>query len=430
MDIEAARICYSPAMSPGRHDTMPSPERASLSRWQRFSSEPHRMLFLAGAVQMLLALAWWLAELTARAAGFSPPAMALPAAWGHAFLMIYGVFPFFIFGFLFTVYPRWLRVAAIERRAAVRAFALLFGGILLFTAGLVVDRRIASLALLLFLAGWTSALVSLLRVYARARERTVHERLLNLALAAGLLGAALFLAAVLTGSVPMFALARELGLWLFLVPVVFLVSHRMIPFFSQSALLNYIMVRPAWGPPLMVVGVIAHAGFELSGLPQWRFLADLPLAVVALHHSYVWQFRRSFHARLLAMLHIAFLWLGIAMGMYAVQSLVLIATGNDYFGRAPLHALGIGFLTSMIVAMASRVTLGHSGRTLSADTLTWAVLIGVNASAVLRIAGELVPPVANWLSVLAALVWLAALLPWVWRYLPMYLQPRVDHPAG
>ena len=389
-----------------------------------FSSEPHRMLFLAGTTQILLTLGWWLLELTARATGFLSLTAALPATWGHAFLMVYGVFPFFIFGFLFTVYPRWLRGAAIRRRAYVSVFVLMFGGILLFTAGLVVDRRIVVLALLLFLAGWASALTSLLRVYAHAPDRGPHERLLNIALAAGLLGISVFLAAVLNGSTQLFVLARELGLWLFLVPVVFLVSHRMIPFFSQSTLMNYIIVRPAWGPSLMVVCVTAHAGFELSGLPQWRFLADLPLAVVALHHSYVWQFRRSFHACLLAMLHIAFLWLGIGMSLYAAQSLVLLATGTDYLGRAPLHALGIGFLTSMIVAMASRVTLGHSGRALSADTLTWAVLLGVNITALLRIAGEFLPQLASWINLLAALVWLTALLPWVWRYLPMYLQPR------
>jgi len=388
------------------------------------------MLFLAGAVQILLTLAWWLLELAARALGFLSPTTALPAAWGHSFLMLYGVFPFFIFGFLFTVYPRWLRGAAITRGAYVPVFTLLFGGILLFAAGLILELWIVVLALVVFLAGWAVALACLLRVYARARERGPHERLLNLALAVGLLGIAVFLASVLTGSARLFMLARELGLWLFLVPVVFLVSHRMIPFFSQSTLLNYTLVRPSWGPSLMAVCVTVHAALELSGLAQWRFLADLPLAVAALHHSWVWQFRRSFNARLLAMLHIAFLWLGIAMSLYAAQSILLLVTGSDYLGRAPLHALGIGFLTCMVVAMASRVTLGHSGRALSADTLTWAVLLGVNASAVLRIAGEFVPQLASWLNLLAALVWLAALSPWVRRYLPMYLQPRADHQSG
>lgn len=58
------------------------------------------------------------------------------------------------------------------------------------------------------------------------------------------------------------------------------------------------------------------------------------------------------------MLHIAFLWLAIGMTLYTVQSLTLLITGVDYLGRAPLHALGIGFFTGMVVAMASRVTLG------------------------------------------------------------------------
>jgi uncharacterized protein involved in response to NO len=204
----------------------------------------------------------------------------------------------------------------------------------------------------------------------------------------------------------------------------------MIPFFSQASLMNYLVVRPAWGPPLMLVCVSAHVAFELMGLAAWRFLADAPLAAAALQHSYVWQFRKSFHARLTAMLHIAFLWLGIAMLFYALQSLALLATGTDYFGRSALHALGIGFFTGMIVAMASRVTLGHSGRELAADRLTWATLLGVNLAALLRIAGEFLPPWSGWLNLLAGLAWLAAFLPWAARYLPMYLQPRIDRAPG
>jgi uncharacterized protein involved in response to NO len=226
-------------------------------------------------------------------------------------------------------------------------------------------------------------------------------------------------------------LALESGLWLFMVPVVFLVAHRMIPFFSQSALINYMMVRPPWGPPLMLICVAGHALLELAGLSAWRFLADAPLAVAALHHSWIWQFRRSFHARLLAMLHIAFLWLGIGMTLYTAQSLALLVTGTDYFGRAPLHALGIGFFAGMIVAMASRVTLGHSGRALEANDLTWYVLFGVNIAAVLRVTAEFVPgALGGILNVLAAATWLLSFLLWGWLYLPMYLRPRVDRKPG
>lgn len=392
---------------------------------------PHRMLFFAGMVQCLMAVAWWALELAGRAAGIVLlPAAQIPLAWAHVFLMIYGIFPFFIFGFLFTVYPRWMSGSEIPARAYISAFGFLSGGMLLFYAGLFTTRAVLVTGLIVYLAGWLVSLANLLAVYRRATTRGRHESLLNGALAAGAFGIVCFIYAAITHDANGLALARETGLWLFLTPVVFLVSHRMIPFFSQGVLMNYMMRRPSWAPPLILAGTAAHAGLELAGLSAWRFVADLPLAVAALHLSYVWQFRRSFHARLLAMLHIAFLWLGISMTLYSIQSLLLLTTGTDWIGRAPLHALGIGFLTSMVVAMASRVTLGHSGRSLVADRITWAVLLGVNFTAVVRIVAEFIPAAAAWLNLAAALVWLGAFALWGWHYLPMYLQPRIDAKPG
>ena len=408
-----------------------NPSNTTPGRWRVFAAAPHRMLFLPGALQTLLVMLLWLAELLARAGWGAPLPLAIPSAWAHAFLMLFGLFPFFIFGFLFTVYPRWMGGPVIPAPRYISVFALLVSGMLLFYAGLFLSSLLVTAALILLLAGWIAALLALFTVYRQAPRRGPHERLLNFALAGGAVGIACFLAAVVMQSPLAFRLARETGLWLFLMPVVFLVAHRMIPFFTQSALINYLMVRPAWTPPLMVVCVVAHAAFELAGLPAWRFLADAPLAAAALHHSWLWQFRRSFHARLLAMLHIAFLWLGIAMTLYTAQSLALLVTGTDYFARAPLHALGIGFFGGMIVAMASRVTLGHSGRALEADDLTWRVLFGINLVAVLRIAAEFAPgTVGAALNVLAAGAWLLAFLLWARLYAPMYLRPRMDGNPG
>ena len=389
------------------------------------------MMFFAGAVQTVLVMLLWLVELLGRT-GLSPSLpLVMASTWVHTFLMVYGLFPFFIFGFLLTVYPRWMGGPVVPASRYVTAFALLAAGMILFYVGLFVSRTVLAIALTLQLAGWAVTLYSLYKVFRLASKRGTHERLLNLALAAGMLGIACFLVGVLFQAPFAFVLARELGLWLFMVPVVFLVAHRMIPFFSQSVLIDYIMVRPAWGPPVMLVCVAGHALLELSGLSAWRFLADAPLAVAALHHSWTWQFRRSFHARLLAMLHIAFLWLAIGMTLYTVQSLTLLATGVDYLGRAPLHALGIGFFTGMVVAMASRVTLGHSGRALQADDLTWYVLLGINIAAVLRILAEFSSgSVGGILNVLGAATWLVSFLLWTWLYAPMYLRPRLDRQAG
>ena len=389
------------------------------------------MMFFAGAVQAVLVMLFWLAELLGRSGWWSIPLAVIPPVWAHVFLMLYGVFPFFIFGFLFTVYPRWLRGPIVPAARYSAVFVLFIAGVIVFYAGLFTSRLAVAAALTLLLTGWGVALHSLLAVYRKAPNPGLHERLLNFALTTGLIGIACFLVGVLHPAPGALLLAREIGLWLFLVPVVFLVAHRMIPFFSHSALIHYFMVRPTWGPPVLVVGVVGHVLFELNSLAAWRFLADAPLAIAALHHSWIWQFRHSFHARLLAMLHIAFLWLGIGMALYAAQSLVLLVTGMDYLGRVPLHALGIGFFTGMVVAMASRVTLGHSGRALEADDLTWRVLAGVNLAAILRIAAEFAPGTAGGiLNGLAAATWLLSFLLWAWLYAPMYVRRRVDGKSG
>jgi uncharacterized protein involved in response to NO len=357
-----------------------------IARWRVFSAAPHRMLFSGGAVQLTLTMALWLAELAARAAGAALP-FTQPSPRAHGFLMIYGLFPFFIFGFLLTVYPRWMTGAVVPAARYVPIFLLLAGGMLLFYPGLFVSRYVSLAGVLSYLTGWVLALYTLFGVYRRARARGSHELVLNLALTAGALGLSAYAYGLLTESAWAYRLARETGLWLLLVPVLFTVSHRMIPFFSGSVLAPYTPVRPSWSLPLMGICVVGHAALELSGLVGGTFVFDLPLAATAVHHTFRWNLRRSLEVRLLAMLHIAFAWLGIGLMLYALQSLALLA-GLSPPARAPLHALAIGFVAGMAVAMAARVTLGHSGRELTADALTWYAFLGVNVVALLRIAAE------------------------------------------
>ena len=61
------------------------------------SAAPHRSLFLAGALQGVLTLLWWVFDLAGRyAIAGSATIWSIAPTWAHAFLMIYGFFPFFI----------------------------------------------------------------------------------------------------------------------------------------------------------------------------------------------------------------------------------------------------------------------------------------------------------------------------------------------
>ena len=67
------------------------------------AAAPHRLLFFIGAANVLAAMAWWTGWL-----GGMLPTPTVPAGWMHAFIMQYQVLPTFIFGFLLTVFPRWM----------------------------------------------------------------------------------------------------------------------------------------------------------------------------------------------------------------------------------------------------------------------------------------------------------------------------------
>ncbi|HSD97031.1 MAG TPA: NnrS family protein, partial [Sulfuricaulis sp.] len=158
------------------------------------------MMFFPGAVQAVLIMLLWFAELAGRAGWWPLLPTLIPSTWAHAFLMLYGLFPFFIFGFLLTVYPRWMGGPTVPASRYVTAFAFLAAGMFLFYAGLFTSRLVLAAALALQLAGWGVMLYSLLAVFLQSPKRGPHERLLNLALAAGMLGIACFLVGVFSGA--------------------------------------------------------------------------------------------------------------------------------------------------------------------------------------------------------------------------------------
>jgi uncharacterized protein involved in response to NO len=398
-------------------------------------SVPHRVMFFAGSIQLVLTLLFWCIELVGRYTSlWSPLEMIIPGVWVHTFLMVYCLYPFLMFGFLMTTYPRWLNTCPVPPAFYISAFAVMSAGCLLFYPALFISRGLLIMAVLLVLSGWAIGIIALFRVYLRPQKnRTPYESILLCLLILGLLSGISSLVWLITYNSLFYQLTLTGGFWLFLTPLIITVSHRMIPFFNSTVLENYTMLRPAWSLPLMGICLLGHFFCTLLGFTKWLFLFDLPLALATGYLAYLWQFHRSFKTPLLAMLHIAFLWLPVGLVLYVVQSLVLTITGDIILGKAPIHALGIGFITSMSLAMATRVSLGHSGRPLIPSSLTMTCFWLLQLVAVLRVVGEL--PILgfdmmnHWILA-AGILWVMTLLVWVWIYVPIYLKPRVDGKPG
>ena len=394
------------------------------------SSEPHRLMFFFGALQGAMAFGWWAADIVARyGASDVLYAWTVPAMWAHGWLLLYGFFPFFMFGFLMTAGPNWLGAPKPPRAAFVPAAVAMAAGIVLFYCGLFLKSELAAAGILVHFAGWLWGFGALVRMLVRYWNPNARYALvLFVFFSIGCAGSAIFGLSVATGSYAFAAYALHGAVWFFLLPIFAGVSTRMVPFFSSRILGPSVDYKPWWARPALMAGVIAHGAIELAGAGQWVWVVDAPLALIVAYLAGKWGLTRSFCVRLLAVLHISLAVLACAFTLYALLSAAVATHAVSRVGLAPLHLLTIGYFAAMTVGMVSRVSLGHSGRPLEADTWTWCCYLGLLMAALLRAIAEFsvgTEP-GRVLMVLAALTAFGSFAGWAWRYVPMYVTPRVD----
>lgn len=394
------------------------------------AAAPHRLLFIVGAVNVLAAMTWWALWLAAaRWHLVTMPATRLPAGWLHALVMQYQVLTPFVFGFLLTVFPRWLSLPALGRWHYVPVGLGLFGGQVLTLVGLWGVPHLLYLGLLQTLAGWAWALAILFGLARAAPRGDQHVRSCLLALSLGLVGWSAVVVALASGRSGWIPVAIRLGGFGLLLPIYFTVNHRLIPFFASVVVPGYRMVRPMAALAAFWVLVLAHLALDLAALFRWLWLPDLGLLVLTAGLLWRWYPRSSLPPMMLRVLFIGFAWLPLSFGLYATQSLVLAIGGVFVLGRAPAHALFVGYFGSLLVAMVTRVTQGHSGRVLEfGPTAAFAFLL-VQIVAVIRILAEVADDPLAWQAV-AAVGWLTAFLPWVLTSARLYLTPRADGRPG
>ena len=159
-----------------------------------------------------------------------------------------------------------------------------------------------------------------------------------------------------------------------------------------------------FAPTSLLTGIvaIATAGVHAFRLSRWNGLAT-----------------RS--EPLLFMLHVAYLWLPIGYALIAWS-----AFQSSYPASVALHALTMGGIGSMILAMTTRVGLGHTGRPLHAARLTVIAYIVLTLAIVARLLGPLIGPQYMRSVEVAAVGWIVTFAIFIWVYWPILTQPRAD----
>ena len=93
--------------------------------------------------------------------------------------------------------------------------------------------------------------------------------------------------------------------------------------------------------------------------------------------------------------------------------------------QAALHALVVGGFGTLLLGMATRVTLGHAGLPVLADSWTTGLFIAFQLVPLLRVSSDLLDgiwPVFHVGIYLSGMAWVLVFLLWALRYIPYYFK--------
>ena len=426
----------------------PSPEvLAQLDRHWRsryLMLAPHRLGFFLAMVLLVASGAWWaLVQVSRISDGALSLHFGLSPSLLHAAVMVFGFIPLFFSGFLFTAGPKWLGVEPWETTALRPALVLQAAGWLVWLAGGHIDSVLALLGGCVAWVGlaWMASLFWRLVLCSQAPDQ-VHARAIGVALGVGVLSLLGMCLSLVCGAQDIARVFVLTALWGFVLVVYATVAHRMIPFFTSSTMPFIQVWRPFWLLWLMLGAAVFEAAavwVEYDGplrgpvAPVWllvRGVLEIGVGAVLLWLAGVWGLVQSLKNRLLAMLHIGFFWLGLSFVLGGISQFLTLFFESPHMGLGALHALTMGCLGSLMLAMVTRVSCGHSGRALVADRIAWSLFWVLQVATVLRIAAAFPTGQEQRLLVTASLLWAGCMAVWGVRLGAWYGRLRADGRPG
>jgi uncharacterized protein involved in response to NO len=394
---------------------------------------------------LVLVSLWWAALLLAPSLGAAAPT-SMPPMMVHGFTFAAAFMPLFITGFLFTAGPRWLDVPAPSARAVKWPVSLHVAGVMLLVAGALLHSDVTAFGALLLAIAWTAVGVGfagLIRA-SRARDK-LHAKCVLIFWCGGIACALLFASALAIRDFTVVAAALWLMVFGFVTPIYATVAHRVLPFFTSNAVASVVPWRPNWALGLLLGALLMFGVLQLSArldawpaqTNAWLTLACVaPAAIMLGWLALRWGLMQSLAGpslRLLAMLHLGFVWAVIALLLASADAALALLFSEAppvRLGLAPLHALTMGCLGGLLFAMATRVISGHGGIPLVADAFVWRLFWALQLATLLRLAAAVWPAQSAELSAASAVTWSLVWLAWTARYAPVLLRPRRDGRPG
>lgn len=379
-----------------------------------------RPLFLGGTLFSILAIAWWLYF-------WMNPFNWVPyggPVWWHGHEMLFGFGAAIVVGFLLTAVQSWTGVIGIRGKPlGVLVLMWLSGRLLLAFGSGLPDWLIA--------AGDVSYL--LFAAIAMAYPVIKVKQWRNLMFVPILFIFALLNAASHWGVIteqPLLAIQALHGTIMLFALIISIIGGRVIAAFTANTMGNQRAQPVQWLETVSIISIIfmlVIAFYGFANVPSALLFIVSSIAAIANGWRFLrWGFQHSWTDPMLWSLHLAYAFIPLGFVGLALHSAGLMENTS-----AALHSFTVGSIGGMILAMISRVTLGHTGRPLNPHKLVPLAFGFILLAAVIRVVlPAWLPEASQWGIGLAGVLWVVAYGIYVFVYAPMLLTTRADGNPG
>ncbi|MGD0503562.1 MAG: NnrS family protein [Steroidobacteraceae bacterium] len=374
---------------------------------------------LAGVGAMLLVPLWALSFVAGTPLGSAWP----PMLW-HAHEMLFGFVASAMAGFLLTAVPSWTgQKGSTGAPLVVLASLWLTARVLIASSSLWPAVLIAAIDL---------AFLPTLGILVAKPLLSSRNRNTKLLAVLGLfwLTDLVFQIGLIRHDAPLALQALKVGIDIVLV-LVTVIGGRLVPSFTSSSLrplgLQDAVHNRTSLSGLAIAGMIAVTLSDIVW-PESRIAGAVAGVAAGLQATRLlqWATWRTLRQPIVWVLHLSYAWLPVGLALKAIALL-----SGAAFAAFWLHALTIGALATMILAVMTRASLGHTGRALIVDPWITVAYLLLTAAALVRVFGLSAfrmnyPMVIIW----SALFWTIAFALFVVVYAPILCGPRADGKAG
>lgn len=383
-----------------------------------------RPFFLGAAVWAAIAIPLWLLVYGGDAA---LPTLLPPLVW-HVHEMVFGFAAAAVAGFLLTTIPNWTGHLPLQGGPLAALVLLWSVGRAAVVLSAVIGAPAAAAADLAFPVAFL-AVVAREILAGRSWRNLPMLGALSLLLAGNLL---VHLDAL--GIADTAELGNRIGVATLLM-LICLVGGRLVPSFTRNWLAK---TRPARNQPAIrlpapdsrldgaVLGLTALALLAWTVTPDATVTAASTLVAGSANGLRLsrWRGHTTWHEPLLLVLHVGYGWLAAGLGLLGLDRLFDLLPAT-----AALHALTVGAIGTMTLAVMTRASLGHTARPAVAGPGTRTIYALVTLAALLRV----LAPIAGAESVAvvwaAGAAWTAAFGLFAVLYGRVLTRPRVTRPA-